>query len=221
MRIITGIAALTFAAATAGAQSPEAVMDRAVKNYSSMKSMRAEFTQTITNPLTGTTSISSGELLRKQPNLMAINFTNPKGDRVVADGKAVWVYLPSSAPGQVVRLTAGSSAAGSIDPGSVFLTSPRTRYTMKSARSEFVDGVNTDVVLLTPKLASSPFTSAKVWVDASTGEVKQFEATDANGLKRRVIITSLVANPVIPKSAFVFKAPPKTRILDSAALGGM
>jgi len=221
MRVITGIAALTLAAATAGAQSPEAVMDRAVKNYSSMKSMRAEFTQTITNPLTGTTSISSGELLRKQPNLMAINFIDPKGDRVVADGKAVWVYLPSSAPGQVVRLTSGSAAAGSIDPGSVFLTSPRTRYTMKSARSEFVGGVSTDVVLLTPKAANSPFTSAKVWVDASTGAVKQFDVTDANGLKRHVVITSLVANPVIPKSAFVFKAPPKTRILDSAALGGM
>lgn len=221
MRIITGIAALTFAAATAGAQSPEAVMDRAVRNYSSMKSMRAEFTQTITNPLTGTTSVSSGEMLRKQPNLLAINFTNPKGDRVVADGKAVWVYLPSSAPGQVIRLTAGSNAAGSIDPGAVFLTSPRTRYTMKGARSEFVDGVNTDVVLLTPKLANSPFTSAKVWVDASTGAVKQFEVTDANGLKRHVVITSLVANPVIARSAFTFKPPPKTRILDSAALGGM
>src|SRR6185436_6735128 len=132
MRLITGIAVLTLAAATAGAQSPEAVMDRAVKNYSSMKSMRAEFTQTITNPLTSTTSISSGELLRKQPNLMAINFIDPKGDRVVADGKAVWVYLPSSAPGQVVRLSAKNKSAGSIDPGALFLTSPRSRYSMKS-----------------------------------------------------------------------------------------
>ena len=221
MRIITGIAALAVVAGSVGAQTPEAVMDRAVRNYSSMKSMRAEFTQTITNPLTGTTSISSGELLRKQPNLLAINFTNPKGDRVVADGKAVWVYLPSSAPGQVVRLTAGSNAASSIDPGAAFLNSPRTRYTMKGARSEFVDGVNTDVVLLTPRLANSPFTTAKVWVDASTGAVKQFEVTDANGLKRHVVITSLVANPVIARSAFTFKAPPKTRILDSAAFGGM
>lgn len=215
------VAAVTIGTGTVGAQSPEAVMDRAVSNYAGMKSMRAEFTQTITNPLTGTISISTGELLRKRPNLLAINFSNPKGDRVVADGKAVWVYLPSSAPGQVVRLTAGTNAAGSIDPGALFLSSPRTRYTMKGAGSEFVGGVETDVVLLTPRSANAPFTRAKVWVDASSGALKQFEVTDANGLRRLVVITRLVPNPPIAKSAFSFTPPPNTRILDSAAISGM
>jgi outer membrane lipoprotein carrier protein len=221
MRIIMAVGAVTFAAGALRAQSPEAVMDRAVSNYTSMKSMRAEFTQTIRNPLTGTTLVSEGELLRKRPNLLAINFTNPKGDRVVADGKAVWIYLPSSAPGQVVRLTAGAREAGNIDPGALFLSSPRTRYTMKGAGTEFVGGADTDVVILTPKSSNAPFTRAKVWVDASSGTVKQFEVTDANGLTRFVVITRLVPNPVIARSAFSFKPPPNTRILDSAAISGM
>jgi outer membrane lipoprotein carrier protein len=220
MRIISGIAAVVVVAASARAQSPEAVMDRAVKNYESMKSLRAEFTQTITNPLTGTTSISAGELLRKQPNLLAINFTNPKGDRVVADGKAVWVYLPSTAPGQVVRLTAKSKAADNVDPGALFLSSPRTRYTMKSEARQVVGGINTEVVVLWPKAANAPFTRAKVWLD-SDGAVKQFEVVDASGLTRRVVIEKLVANPVIASSAFKFTPPPKTRVLDSASLSGM
>lgn len=78
MRIITGIAAFAVAAGSLGAQTPEAVMDRAVRKYESMKTMRAEFRQTITNPLTGSTSVSRGELLRRQPNLLAINFSDPK-----------------------------------------------------------------------------------------------------------------------------------------------
>ena len=221
MRIIALFAAFAVVAGTARAQTPESVMDRAVANYSGMKSMRAEFRQTITNPLTGTTSIATGELLRRQPNLLAINFTNPKGDRVVADGMAVWVYLPSTAPGQVVRLTAGSKTAGTVDPGSLFLSSPRTRYTMKGAGSEFVGGTNTNVVLLTSKASNAPFTRAKVWVDASSGAVKQFEMADANGLTRLVVITRMIANPVIARSAFSFTPPPKTRILDSASFGGM
>src|SRR4029078_11631038 len=150
MRIISGIAAVAVLAASAQAQSPEAVMDRAVKNYESMKSLRAEFTQTITNPLTGTTSISTGELLRKQPNLLAINFTNPKGDRVVADGKAAWVYLPSPAPGQGIRLTAKTKAADNVEPVALFLSSPRTKYTLKGEAKQVVGGVNTDVVVLWP-----------------------------------------------------------------------
>jgi len=220
MRIISGIAAVAVLAVSAQAQSPEAVMDRAVKNYESMKSLRAEFTQTITNPLTGTTSISTGELLRKQPNLLAINFTNPKGDRVVADGKAVWVYLPSTAPGQVIRLTAKSKAADNVDPGALFLSSPRTKYTMKGEAKQVVGGVNTDVVVLWPKAANPPFTRAKVWLD-SEGQVKQFEVVDASGLTRRVVIDKLVANPAIAASAFRFSPPPKTRVLDSTSFSGM
>ena len=221
MRIIVAIAALAVVAGSAAAQSPETIMDRAVSNYASMKTMRAEFRQTITNPLTGTTSVSRGEILRRQPNLMAINFSDPSGDRVVADGKAVWVYLPSSTPGQVLRLTAGSKAAGSLDPGALFLTSPRTRYTMKAAGTGVVGGVKTSIIALTPKASNAPFTQAKVWVDPATGETKQFEVTDANGLTRLVVITKLTANAPISRSAFTFTPPRNTRVLDSAAFGGM
>lgn len=219
MRIFVTIAAVSIAAGSARAQSPEAVMDKAVANYASMKTMRAEFRQTITNPLTGTTSVSTGELLRRQPNLLAINFTNPKGDRVVADGRSVWVYLPSTSPGQVVRLTSSNRTAETVDPGAMFLTSPRSRYTMKSGGTAVVGGVNTSIVLLTPKSASTPFARAKAWIDATNGTVKQFEIVDQNGLTRTVVITRVIANPSISASAFKFSPPPKTRVLDSAALG--
>jgi outer membrane lipoprotein carrier protein len=220
MRIITAIVAFGVGAANLGAQSPETIMDRAATKYASMKTVRAEFRQTITNPLTGTSSVSRGELLRRNPNLLAINFTDPKGDRVVADGKTVWVYLPSSAPGQVMRLSAKSKSAGSIDPGTLFLTSPRTRYSMKSAGTATVGGALTNVVLLTPRASNAPFTRAKVWVDAN-GIVKQFEVTDANGLTRFVVITKLTPNVSIDRSAFSFTPPPNARIVDSTSFGGM
>ncbi len=73
MRIITAVVALGVGAANLGAQSPEAIMDRAANKYASMKTVRAEFRQTITNPLTGSSSVSRGELLRREPNLLAIN----------------------------------------------------------------------------------------------------------------------------------------------------
>lgn len=196
-------------------------MDRAASTYAGMKTVRAEFRQTITNPLTGTSSVSRGELLRRKPNLLAINFTDPKGDRVVADGKAVWVYLPSSAPGQVLRLSARNKSAGAIDPGALFLTSPRTRYSMKSGGTATVAGAKTDVVILTPKTSNAPFTSAKVWVDSRSGIVKQFEVTDGNGLTRFVVITRLTPNAPIDRSAFSFTPPRNARIVDSASFGGM
>jgi len=108
--------AVAFAAipGAARAQSADAVMDRAVAAYSRLNSMRAGFTQTLTNPLTGSTQTTSGVILRKKPNLLSISFDS--GDRVAADGSALWVYLPSSTPGQVMRMPAKGSGASAIDP---------------------------------------------------------------------------------------------------------
>lgn len=200
--------------AGAGAQSPAAVMDRAVKRYTDMTSMSADFRQTITNPLTGTTATSRGVILRKDPNLLAITFSDPKGDRIVSDGTSLWVYLPSSAPGQVMKMPAGSGGSMVIDPGGLFLSSPSSRYTISGGAQSTVGGRRTVQVNLVPKRANNAFTQAKVWVDAADYSIRQFEIVDANGLTRRVAISNVKANAAIPSSSFRFTAPKGARVID-------
>src|SRR5438270_8866707 len=96
------MALLAVLPSAAHAQSADAIIDRAVAAYAALNSMRAEFRQTLTNPLTGSTQTTSGVILRKKPNLLSINFES--GDRVAADGSTLWLYLPSSTPSQVVRI---------------------------------------------------------------------------------------------------------------------
>ncbi|HEY8164645.1 MAG TPA: outer membrane lipoprotein carrier protein LolA [Gemmatimonadaceae bacterium] len=220
MKKILVFLALASVAARAEAQSAGALVQRAAARYAAMKSMRAEFQQTIANPLTGTTSVSRGEILRRDPNLLSINFTDPRGDRVVADGSWVWVYLPSSAPGQVIKLNAGSSM-GIVDPGALFLEEPLARFSVTSAGAATINGRNTQIAILTPKRADAALTRVKVWIDPTDASVRQFEATDANGLTRLVAITKLTVNPTIARSAFRFTPPARVRIVDSAALRGM
>ncbi|HEX2723694.1 MAG TPA: outer membrane lipoprotein carrier protein LolA [Gemmatimonadaceae bacterium] len=210
------------AAAAAQGQTPDAIITRAADEYARLQSVRAEFTQKLTNPLTGSTALSRGVLLRRAPNLLAVNFTDPKGDRVVADGRFVWVYLPSSAPNQVIRMGAKSSnSMAMIDPGEIFLSSPSTRYTVTAAGTATVEGRKMNIVSLVPKKANNAFTSAKVWVDASDNSVRQFELVDLNGLTRLVTITKLQKNSPIEKSAFKFTPPKNARVLDSGGLSGM
>src|SRR3954470_8292824 len=123
-------AALFIAPAAVSAQNADAVIDRAVAAYGRLTSMRAEFRQTLTNPLTGSTQTTSGVILRKKPNLLSITFDS--GDRVVADGSTLWAYLPSSVPDQVMRIPYNIASAGSVDPADQFLNSPRTRFTVTS-----------------------------------------------------------------------------------------
>jgi outer membrane lipoprotein carrier protein len=219
-KILVSIFALC-AAGGAQAQSPNAIMERAANAYASMRSVRAEFTQTITNPITGTSAVSRGELLRKQPNLLSINFTSPKGDRIVSDGKSLWIYLPSSAPLQVIRMPASaSSAMALVDPTGALTSSPSSHYTITGAGTEDISGRRATVLSLSPKKTGDRLTRAKVWIDESDYSIRQFEVVEASGLVRLVTITSLRSNASIPSSAFTFAPPKGTRVLDSSALSG-
>lgn len=203
------------------AQTPDVIMQRASSAYTQMKTVRAEFDQAITNPLTGTNVVSHGVMLRKAPNFLAVNFTDPKGDRVVADGKSLWVYLPSSAPNQVIRLpSSGKSGMALVEPGELFLSSPSSRYVITSAGTAMVSGRRANVVALVPKAQNGLFSRAKVWVDAQDNSIRQFEVVDANGLTRVVTITRLQTNLDIPASEFRFTPPKNARVLDSSAAMG-
>ena len=140
MRKITYLAAvaLTTLPIAARAQSADAIIDRAVSAYASLNSMRAEFRQTLTNPLTGNSQTTTGVILRKKPNLLSIRFDS--GDRVAADGSTLWVYLPSSVPGQVMRMPYTGNNAGSVDPADQFLNAPRTRFNVSSSGTANVGG---------------------------------------------------------------------------------
>jgi outer membrane lipoprotein carrier protein len=220
MKLIATIFALG-AAVSVHAQTPDATMKRAASAYNEMKTIRAEFQQTITNPLTGTNATSRGVMYRQSPNLLSVNITNPKGDRDVADGKSLWVYLPSSAPNQVIKLPSnGKSTLALVEPGELFLNSPSTRYDMTSAGTATISGRKANVVTLVPKKANNVFTRAKVWVDADDSSIRQFEVVDANGLTRLVTITKLQTGVSVPASEFRFTPPKNARVLDSAAMGG-
>jgi outer membrane lipoprotein carrier protein len=207
--------ALTAHPIAARAQSADAIIDRAAAAYARLNSMRAEFRQTLTNPLTGTTQTMSGVILRRKPNLLSINFES--GDRVAADGSTLWFYLPSSAPGQVIRMPYSGENASTVDPANQFLNSPRTRFTVSSAGSADLGGRATHAITLVPKRPNSAFTSAKVWIDDNDSSIRQFDLETANGLRRHVVITSFTANPALSRSSFQFSVPKGVKVVDQAS----
>ncbi|MDQ6718623.1 MAG: outer membrane lipoprotein carrier protein LolA [Gemmatimonadota bacterium] len=196
---------------SARAQSADATLDRAVAVYARMTSIRAEFDQTLTNPLTGTTATTSGTMLRRKPNLLSISFTN--GDHIVADGSNLWLYVPSSVPGQVIRQSARGTATSTFDPAGEFLTSPHSRYTAVAGGKAAAGGRAAHIVTLSPKSASAPFEKVRLWVDDTDNSVRRFEVTDRNGLTRSITITRLTMNPVLPRSAFSFTPPKGVRVV--------
>jgi len=199
---------------SAQAQNADAIIDRAVAAYARLNSMRAEFRQTLTNPLTGSSQTTSGVILRKKPNLLSINFES--GDRVAADGSVLWLYLPSSVPGQVVRVPYTGANAITVDPAQQFLDSPRTRFTVTSAGAATIGGRATHAVTLVPMRSNAGFRTAKIWIDDNDSSIRQFDVETANGLKRHVVITSFTPNPQLGRSSFRFMVPKGARVVDQS-----
>jgi len=209
-------AALTMTTAASrprpGRQSD--LLDRAVAAWTKVKTVRAGFEQTITNPLTGRTLTATGEYQQSRPGKLAVTFADPANDRIVADGKFVWLYLPSSAPDQVIKTVQGAAGTGTVDLSAQFLTAPRSRFTVNAVGTLVVSGRPTHGYNLIPKAdGAAPFTAASVWIDDADATIRQFEVTEQGGVQRRIRLTSFKTNVPVDASVFVFTLPAGVRVV--------
>lgn len=203
------------AAPQASLRAQDALLDKAVAAYNNIRTARGTFAQTITNALTGTTVQSRGEFVQQMsPVRFAFLFTQPRGDRIIADGSWVWVYLPSTNPDQVIRMPAEEGTAGNLDLAAEFFDSPRTRYDITPGASATVGGHATRALVLQPKTSNGSFTKATIWVDVKDGTLRRFETEEPSGLTRRVEITAWKVNVPVDASAFRFTPPKNARVVN-------
>jgi outer membrane lipoprotein carrier protein len=210
-------AATTVAAVAAplAAQSADATIDRAAATWAKIKTVRGTFEQTVTNSLTGSSANARGTYVQERPNRLAIRFEEPGPDAIIADGKAVWVYLPSSSPGQVVKRPATDHTSAPIDLTGQFLDSPRTKYDVTAAGTRTVSGHPAHAVTLVPKSGTKAgFTKATVWIDDDDSLIREFEATEPSGVTRHVRLTSLELNAPVANSMFTFVVPKGVKVID-------
>jgi outer membrane lipoprotein carrier protein len=212
--VVLSLASLAAALVLTQATPADRAIDAAVAAYKDIRTARASFEQAIRNPLLGSTLRSRGEFEQARPNRFAFRFTDPEGDVIVCDGRHVWVYLPSSAPGRVNRSTCGGDAAGSLDLIGEFFSSPRTRYTIGDGGAAKIGDRAVHIVELTPRDRDAAFVRARVWIDPSDGSLAQFEAHEPSGIVRLVTITRFDANVPVAESAFRFTPPKGVRIVD-------
>ena len=190
------------------------LLDRAVAAWAKVKTARATFEQTITNPLTGRTLTASGEYQQQRPGKLSVRFSDPANDRIVADGSRLWLYLPSTTPGQVIRTSIKNGGSDTVDLTAQFLTAPRSRYAISPVGPAQVSGRATHAFELVPKQKEgAQFQSATVWIDDADATIRQFEVTESSGVQRRVRLTSFRPNAPVDASAFKFVVPAGVRVV--------
>ncbi len=201
------------------AQAPDAgdILDRAVAIYARVNTLRADFTQFIRDPMLGTADTSWGEFLQQRPGKFALRWQRPKGDLIVADGRVMWIFLPSSAPSQVVKTTLTGKPGESADLVADFLDQPRQRFTVAYVRADSVGNRPADVLALVPRQPGTlPYRRVLIWVDRADTLVHRVELNEGSGAVRRITLDRIRTNVPIPASSFVFRPPTGVRIVDAS-----
>lgn len=181
------------------AQDVPAALARAESAYRKLTSLRAEFEQTIVNPMLGGPESSRGTLYLVPPSKFAMRFTEPAGDRIVADGEWLWAYTPSTVPGQVIRQPVPQAGAATPNLFAQFVDRPLERYDATAAGRDTVAGDPVDLVTLVPKVEGLPFRRVTIAVSRETGLLRRLAIVEDSGQRRTLVLTAMAPNaPVLP-----------------------
>jgi outer membrane lipoprotein carrier protein len=196
------------------AQDAAAIVGRSSRVYRSLASMRADFVQVIDNPMIDSAE-SRGTLVQAGPSKLAMRFTDPPGEAVIIDGEHVWVYTPSTVPGQVLRMALPSG--GPVYGYNIIawlLDKPAERYEPKYLRRDRVGGREVDVIELVPAVPDLPFERAVVWLDRDDALPRRLEIAERGGALRTLTLSKVRVNQRVPDSTFVFEVPSEVRVVD-------
>ncbi|MBA3444114.1 MAG: outer membrane lipoprotein carrier protein LolA [Gemmatimonadales bacterium] len=202
------------ATAPASAQDAGEIIGRAARVYRSLASLQADFEQVIDNPMIDSAE-SRGTLVQAGNAKLAMRFTDPSGEAIVVDGKHVWIYTPSTVPGQVIRMQVPSGGpAYGYNLLAWLLDRPAERYQPSYVRTERVGGRTTDVIKLVPAVPDLPFTQAVIWLDREDALPRRLEILEQSGATRTLRLARLRTNAPVPDRTFTFKVPAGARVVD-------
>jgi outer membrane lipoprotein carrier protein len=196
------------------AQDANAIIGRAAQVYRSLGSLQASFVQVIDNPMIDSAE-SKGTLVQAGPDKLAMRFTQPSGEAIVIDGRHVWVYTPSTVPGQVIRMSVPSGGpAYGYNLLAWFLDRPAERYKASYLRSERIEGRTTDAIQLVPAVPDLPFEKAVIWLDRENALPRRLEIHEQSGATRTLNLSHLRVNQQVSDKTFTFKVPDGARVVD-------
>ena len=213
MKLPAVLGALMLAAPSLSAQSADSVLARAQRAYDGMTTLRAAFSQTLTNPMLGGPEQSRGVLFLQPPGRFAMRFSEPSGDRVVADGQWLWVYTPSSVPDQVIRQPIPTSGANTPNLFAQFVDRPLERYRASYVGSDTVAAEPVDLVRLVPKGNDVPFREAVIGISRRDGWMRRLSLVEESGQRRVLTFQRLDINQLIPPGELRFSVPRGTRVI--------
>jgi len=191
---------LLFAFAAVAQAAPGPGQQRLDRFFSGLKSMRAQFVQTVLDSKGGVLQQSDGEMWLERPGRFRLEYKKPYAQLYVADGKQLWSYDKDL---QQVTVRPESGALGSTPAMVLSGSAPLDKdFNIKELgrHSGFL------WLALTPKDKGAGFSEIRLALEGNV--VRAMEMHDSLGQTTRIYFNSIKRNPKIDPAKFRF-TPPK------------
>ena len=200
----------TTPAAAQNDPKAKAVLDAVTKKVNGLKSLKANFTLSLTGGKGGKVNdTKKGSLTLKGQKYHVLL----SGQEIICDAKTVWTYNKES---KEVNVSTYNPDEQTISPAKLFSNfyDKEYKYTYKGERKE--QGKNCDVIELQPLDAKKKFSKIELLVDKASTIIVGGNIWEKNGNNYKYFVSNFTPDTNIPDSYFtwVAKEHPGVEVVD-------
>jgi outer membrane lipoprotein-sorting protein len=173
---------------------------------SSLRTLRARFTETTTSSLLTRPLVARGTLAVVRPNKIVLLYDDPERRTVLIDGETMRLVWPSRAIDQRTNIGATQRR---IQQYFVDKSPDQLRRHFAITAAVATDRPNAWLVAMTPtrRQIKEGLTRLDLWLDRTTVTLQSMRLTFPNGDTKLMVFEDVVMNPTLDPSLFQIKTP--------------
>lgn len=188
------------------------IVNNTKKNYSQLNSYQANFS--IMSDKGGKKIIQSGLLRFKATDKLLMDFQQPSRQKIVSDGKMMWVYIPSLnvVAEQDLLSDSGLFASGSEAGLNRLFSKYHYRFAAKDEPEIMKDGSKMYTLVLKQKESRGGYKTINLWISESFF-IQKAEGFTSSGKKVEITLSDIKTNVDLPNGIFKFDIPATARVI--------
>ncbi len=188
------------------------IVKKVKKRFSEVESYQADFI--INSEKIGKKSQQSGVVRYKSSDKLLIEFHRPSGQRIISNGKLLWIYIPSMnvVAEQDLKSSDSLFSSGTKSGLRRLFSKYHYRFASKDQPEPQPDGTKKYTLLLKQKESRSGFRTLKLWISEEYLIVKAYGET-STGKKLQIEFNNIKTDVSLPNGIFKFDIPPRARVI--------
>jgi len=188
------------------------IVNNTKKTYSKLESYQANFT--ILSDKGGKKVTQTGILRFKSSDKLLMEFYQPSRQKIVSDGKMMWIYIPSMnvVAEQDLMSDSGLFTSGSEAGLNRLFSKYHYRFASKDEPETMKDGSKVYTLVLKQKESRGGYKTINLWISENFF-IQKAEGYTSSGKKVEITLSDIKINVDLPNGIFKFDIPATARVI--------